>query len=741
MEAKMAIFRQKCPNCGQIASRDAQFCPNCGGSLAGGTRICGVCNTENRSDAKYCKKCGSSLESSEAPEIRSHRWARHKDDFATRVETDDLTGLFKRGLQIDPGTNALLVYQGRVVDTVAPGVYTLETIPQHLTNWIRDLAGGVPKQVTALLVDITPAELEFQLGGRFTQDDLPIGISIRLQAEVRDAGKFLVNMLKSDVRLSMEDLRAYLYPEIVQTTDKWLRQHTLEQLVEDYSVRQKLELDLEEALRTTFAQSGLHFLYVRTVELNLEPYDHIKGVRGKYALQVAEFKADAQGKRTLYEVESGAEIDIAQARLKARQKLLELGKQVDLVEQAEEARKVEQEEKKAGLYELMLEVVKQKKMAEVRSEADFEAFLDQMDREKLLREKERQELLRTWKETAEDHELAHRHLLSKLEIERKSELNLAALKLQYDQDQQKLESEIELGRKTAEFRWAMERRQLQEELENERARAEVARKKAQITDEIERLQIARDRDEALMAIELLGKMKEIRRLDDEEKLRIEREDWLARQRAGMEIKIQEFEIEERHRQAEREYELARIREIAKVSVEHLIVLSSPEQAQILADLKRTEALKGMSEEQILALAAEHSPEVARAFQEKYRALANRETDTRERELYERLMGENKEILRQMLAEADKSAQRIQEMANHAMDRMAETAQAYARGGAQTPPVIIMPGSGTSQVVPGGLEAGQQGEAAGYKLCPNCGRFVSVDAHHCEYCGHKFEGVG
>jgi len=33
-------------------------------------------------------------------------------------------------------------------------------------------------------VDVTPTELDFHLGGRYTQDDLPIGMSIRLQVEV-----------------------------------------------------------------------------------------------------------------------------------------------------------------------------------------------------------------------------------------------------------------------------------------------------------------------------------------------------------------------------------------------------------------------------------------------------------------------------------------------------------------------------------------------------------------------------
>jgi ribosomal protein L40E len=737
----MNLFSQKCPNpeCGREVTRQAQYCPYCGQPLKSGVVVCGKCRAENPADARFCHACGELLSESAAPAIHQQVWRRSAEDFAARVEVEDLNGLLKKGLQIDPGCNALLVHQGKAVATVAPGAYTLETIPQHVTNWLRSLVGGVPQRLTALLVEVTPTELEFYLGGSYTKDDLPLGIKLRLQVEVGDPGRFLVNLLKAQQRYSKEQLRQYLYPEIVQILDRWLRTHTLEELTTDYALRQKIELDLEESLRQTFAQSGLKFLMARTVELNLEPYDHIRGVRGKYALQIAEFQADAQGKRALYEVESGAEIDLEQARLKASQRLLELKKQIDLLELAEETRKVEQEEKKADLYARLMAAIQQNQMAEVRSQAEFEAFLDQIDRQKLLREKERAELLRTWQEDGEDHELARRHLLARLEIERQSELKLAALKLERDLAEQKLDAEIELARKTAEFKWSMERRQVQEELENERARAEIELQRTRVQIEIEALQRQSEREDALLGIELLAKMKELQRLDEEQKRRIEREDFLARQRATMELEIQRFELQERARQAEREHELARIRELSQVSVEHLIVLSPPEQAQVLAELRRTETLKGMSEEQILALAAERSPEVARAFQEKYRALANREADLRERELYERLLGENKETLRQLQIEADKSAQRIQEMANHALDRMAETAQAYAKSSTQTPPIIITAGSSPPSVYPPS-SAISESKTAEMKVCLKCGRYSEAQARFCVYCGKPFEGV-
>ncbi|MHC1783637.1 MAG: hypothetical protein AB9891_12935 [Anaerolineaceae bacterium] len=89
---------------------------------------------------------------------------------------------------------------------------------------------------------------------------------------------------EAEDRYSLEDLRNYVEPEVAAVTDAYLRKHTLEQLVENPDTRKEMELAVEEALRTTFRQYGLKLVFLRTVELNLEAYDKIKGVKGKYSL-------------------------------------------------------------------------------------------------------------------------------------------------------------------------------------------------------------------------------------------------------------------------------------------------------------------------------------------------------------------------------------------------------------------------------------------------------------------------
>jgi colicin import membrane protein len=735
----LGMFDPKCPQCGKPVSRQAKFCGNCGAALSGGKIVCGVCGVENNADAKFCRGCGRPLAQSAAPEVQRHRWARRDDDFAVRIDAEDLPGTLKRGLVIEPGTNAILIEHGTNRGMVPPGNYVLENAGQKLWDW---LTNGIPERATALLVDVTPTELLFNLGGRFTSDPLPIGVTVRLQVDVAEPGKFLINLLKGRERLSKEDIRQYLYPEVVQVVDRWLRQHTLQDLAEDAGQHEKLELTLEEALKTTFGQTGLRFLQIRAVELNLEPYDKVKGIRGKYALWTMETTAELEGRKGALALSAEAnrvEEDeqerrdreiadrkerLAKEEVERKARYASLQHEVDLQALAEETCKVQMQEDRVQLYQRMRQAVSSDKMNEVRSEADFDRFMSEIDYEKLLREKERQDLQRVWKEEGEDHDRARAHLLAKLDIEGQFEERGLRARLQHSEDVQTIDNEIEIARKRADYDFETRRKNVDIEIELERKRREIELEREKIEEErqqrkrdLDRLtqqqkledeRRARqqdreeDRADAVMGLELLAKMKEnrqkdeesrlaLQRLDEEERLRIHRVDELERSKLQQSLALERMEAEERLRQAVRDhefkvqqneqaYQLERMRLAANMGPEALISLSGPEQARILADLKKTEALKGMSEEQILAMAAEHFPAVAQALQEKFRAIASGQTSQEVTELYERLLKEREAAVETARRQQAENERLLREDADK---RARDTSQAWEKATAQS----------------------------------------------------------
>jgi hypothetical protein len=734
--------KQTCSKCGTINPPNANYCIKCNTPLSAGSKKCGFCGQINAADAIYCQECGQRLEEGEAPLIINNRWRTLEKEFAVRVDTDDLPGLLKKGIIVEPGTNAILLENGVNVGVVPPGSYLLDSFSQRFGNLFRS---GLPKTLTALLVRITPTDLDFPLERLFSKDPFRVNLLVKLQVEVQEPAKFLINMLRGRERMNVETLREYLQPEVQAVADKWVRTYTIEELAEDFSLRPKLELALEEALRQSFSQAGLRFLQVRALDMNLEVLDIVNNKKSEYALQIAQTDAELQGKKTLLSVKN----------------------EMDLMTLKEETAQFELEERKMDLYQRMRHAVNSDKMNEVRSETELKNFLREIDRAEVLDKKEYEDLLRSWREGAEDHDLARAFLIKKLEMEQQyqvdklrieqvSLLELQSLKSQKDLDAFELERDLNLAaakrdynleeaRKIAFSTFELEKEQFKHDLDRQKLTLE----KQKLIEEQNLLQadtalgIAEKANE--LTLKIWGNKKALDRLDEEERRRIIRDDELQRQKIAFEQEMQRFENEERRKGAEREHEITKLHEIGALSSEQLISISPVDQAKILADLKRTEALRSMTEEQILALAAERNPEVAKAIQERYQAIAEGKTSAQEKELYERLLGEQKgfldeikDISTERIGDLDRANQRAQEIQKHAMDALAATAQAFANN--KSAPTVILGDSGSRTIYSDGSQLSSEGPLATKKVCVSCGRQIDINFKNCPHCGHKFSDL-
>jgi len=750
------LFGNKCPNCQSPVSSDAKFCSKCGTPLAGGVIKCGVCGTENSGDAKFCRSCGRDLSKNATPEIQRHHWARNDQDFAIRLEADDLPGMLRKGITIEPGLNALLIERGVTRGTIPAGTYLLERPEQKLWDW---LTTGIPERATLLMVEVTPTELMFNLGGRFTNDPLPIGANIRMQVEVAEPGKFLTNLLKGREKLSKEDLREFLYPEVVQIADQWLREHSLKELAENPATKAQLDIALEENLKKTFQQVGLVFKNIRTVELNLEPYDKIKGTRSQMALlnmsasvELEYQKLQATTEEDKHRLEEETRLRRAQEEAELRRRWGDIQKLNILENLAEETRKVEEEESKVDLYSRMRQAVMSDKMNEVKSEADFDKFMDDVDYQKLLREKERTDLLQTWKESKEDHDRARLHLIARADVEHEYELIALQTRLKLGQDLQSVENEINIARKQADFEFEKRLKESDLALEMNRRNRQDKREDRELEAEDRIRQIDIEEREDKSDFESLKRLTDLELSKNEETRRIAREDELARAEAEQKKWREQWDAQQQKEKSIREDAILLNESLAKLGPDALIAASGLEQAKLIKELKETEILKGMSEEQILAMAAKDSPELAKAFEEKFKAASSGQSSQQMAALYERLLHEKDALLHQSIEQSDKHIQDMKETldkaaglssetSRHAMDSMADMARSLGSGSHQQPPIIInTPSGAVTPAVPSGFGSQAPSNTPANKMCVQCGQFVPADSKHCEHCGHKFEGV-
>jgi hypothetical protein len=238
-----------------------------------------------------------------------------------------------------------------------------------------------------------------------------------------------------------------------------------------------------------------------------------------------------------------------------------------------------------------------------------------------------------------------------------------------------------------------------------------SRKDAAVQDELERLGIDRGAYARIKEIELYGQMK----------------------KAKLEAKAQEQLIDERARDSAHTREIERLRQVSTMGAAALAATATDnERAAMLAQLARTEAFKGMDSEAILAASASDNPEIAKAFQEKFKMAAMQ--------------------VEKMLNLKDQHIADVRGMGSNAQNIMGtvETTRAanpvhtnVAMGGGMGMaawPGMMMPGMGGGM---GGGMAGQQPQAPKEpekKFCTKCGRQQLADAKFCQSCGFQFPGM-
>jgi len=645
------------------------------------------------------------------------RWTKESDEFAARVEVDDVPRQLRSDVIVEPGTQAILLVNGRnEAGTLGPGRYTLQTLRDRIPLI------GQARTVTAILVDTGATPLEFTVPRLFTRDPIEITLDVTLGVRVAQPVSFLVNFMKGARTVTRQQVRQYVFDEVQNAAAEFIARYSVEELGSNLSLKDELAMHIEAHLLDTFREMGLKFERVRAMNFRHEQWDEIRQTKAQYFLQVSKEEAELEG----------------------RKRLLDVFDQKALLEIAEETKKVTHYEQKAQVWARMRRAVLENRMDEIRTEEDFARFMRQIDRQRLLEENELEELKRELLERKEDHERQRAYLVAKAELEQKYDIKMRELALRRDLSVQELELEQEIARRRLEGelaieekRWAWELKRQREEAEFRRAQEEAERKaklqamvdQALTQAEIDDLELRTLEKELDLGLKGLRGVKAVKREDLEETLRIRWEDEKRRLELELEKERQKLELElERYRQ-EKEWEIRRLQVLSTMSVEALIAASGPDQGKVLAELKRTEILAGMSEEQILALAAEKSPEVAKAFQERFRALSTEEIKA----LYERLVASEQKSKEEQQRMMQDVLARMERMFEKALDSQRESTTAFAHDRGGQP--IIVTGGGTPGVVGGPTVLGAASNRV--QVCPNCKLEVPVGTKYCPNCGEQF----
>jgi hypothetical protein len=463
------------------------FCTFCGERLSGGPIKCPFCGEALDSSANFCGKCGKPLREAGPADIHPMLWQRGSNDFATRVDIEDLPGVLKKGVIVEPGTKALLLINGALAEILQPGGYDLGGMASKLEKFEPYRMG------TAILVDSGDVEIQLNITGIFTKDPLNIDVVCKVISQVEDPALFFNHVMKGRRNYLTSELRSALYDEMQNAFNEAVGKKTVVDLNRDLPLKRQFEVSVENHLRATFQRWGLNFNQLRTIDYRFKGYDKVRGMHEEVYLLVSEDEAKLRGRKRLFDVFDQGQI----------QEILE------------ETRKADHFEKRIEIWEKLRQLANSDKMNEGKNTDDLEGFIHEIDKGKMLRADEIEALKNSFAQSGMRREF----LLKKIDLDQ--EIEYEGMRLVGKEEVELRRFEVETERK---------RRAFEEELKNimEKAKTDSA------VRDLEREAEQKDLD---MGLGALKRIKEIKIQEKPEELGTEIDHLKALLEKGIEALI------------------------------------------------------------------------------------------------------------------------------------------------------------------------------------------------------------
>ena len=273
----MGLFTNRCidRDCRHRVRKGSQFCPKCGANAPKGLAACGKCGAEVSTASRFCWECGSDLAAVAKPFIISDIWARGPEDFAVRVDDQDIQGRLTKPIIIEHGTRALFFQNGKCKGELREGRHSMGGFLRNLNNFMID------QRTSVVLVDAGDVLIDLENGDLWTSEKFEVRTVERLVMRIADPESMFVNLFKGRSRISLDEIESQLAGEIQMVLTGLVAQYTAEQLFSDINVRNQLEERLREEMAGTLGRLGLGLVQLRFVSFEGETYEKLRAERSQ----------------------------------------------------------------------------------------------------------------------------------------------------------------------------------------------------------------------------------------------------------------------------------------------------------------------------------------------------------------------------------------------------------------------------------------------------------------------------
>ena len=416
------MSQRPCPGCGSLNDENAIYCARCGVRVGGGTCQCGA---QLPAESKFCPRCGRGVETTAAAEMGRRaaqredagiRWVRGEQSVAARISPSDLLGRLRSGIEVQPGTRALLFLGGRYVGTLQPGRHTLETLTQKL----KIPTDGEP---FAIVVDDGELGLEFEVPGLFAKDNHNVVLHAQASIRLADPEVFLANLFRDRGTFQVADLQSFLAEEIRQSVRELVATLAAGDLHRG-RVRTDVEMELLSRWKATLDRTGFALNRFRVLRFEVPGFETADGLR-----------ADAGDTGTVRDAArdlSSAlfEADFADLRLEGDQFVRKARLSADIEFEKTKA-DVDRLQKRQPVLEALMSAGNLEKMSQLKSAEELRVFLLGIDRDHLLSDFERDQLGKDVETQAASAEVKRKFLFDRLQATSRLEMDELQLKGAY----------------------------------------------------------------------------------------------------------------------------------------------------------------------------------------------------------------------------------------------------------------------------------------------------------------------